>query len=143
MASTQQWSTPAAIATALTTELNNLSNGAICTVSAAINNETGLYMYMNLELVLASLTPTGTPYCMAYLNKQIDGTNYEDITVSSSHAVIATFPFSTAVAAKRIIVANILIPPTLFKLAVQNQAGPALTSSGNTLKYRLHNEGSV
>lgn len=143
MATTNKWVAPEAIATALTTQLNSLANGSICTASSAIDNLTDLYQYIELELVLASLTPTGTPYCLVYLQKQIDGTNDEDLTTSASHLVIATFPMSTAVAAKRIIVSNILIPPTSFKLAVQNQAGPALASSGNTLKYRRYNEQSV
>lgn len=143
MATTQQWTTPETIATALTTELNSLANAAQSAQSAAIDNLTGLYQYIELELVLASLTPTGSPYCQVYLVKQIDGTNYEDLSTSASHLVVATFPFSTAVAAKRIVAANILIPPCAFKLAVQNQAGPALGASGNTLKYRRYNEQSV
>lgn len=143
MALTQQWVAPETAATALTTELNSLANGSISSQSSAIANQTDLYQYIELELVLASLTPTGTPYCYVYLVKQIDGTNYEDLTTSSSHALIAVLPFSTAVAAKRIVVSNILIPPCAFKLAVQNQAGPALAASGNTLKYRRYNEQAV
>lgn len=142
MATTQSWKTPDTIASLLNgTELNSLANGAISAQSGAVDNEGGLFQYVAVELQLASLTPTGTPYCMLYLVKSIDGgTNYEDLTVSASHAVVATFPMSTAVAAKRIVVANILIPPTFFKFAVQNQCGPALASSGNLIRYRRYNE---
>lgn len=143
MATTNKWLTPESITTALTTELNSLANAALSAQSAAIDNLTDLYQYIELELVLASLTPTGTPYCGVYLVKQIDGTNYEDLTTSATHLLIATFPFSTAVAAKRIIVSNILIPPTAFKLAVYNGAGPALAASGSTLKFRRFNEQAV
>lgn len=143
MATTTKWLAPEAIATALTTELNSLANGSQSAASAAIPNETDLYQYIDLELVLASLTPTGTPYCAVYLVASLDGTNYEDLTTSATHALLATFPMSTAVAAKRIVVKNLLLPPLGFKLAVQNQAGPALAASGNTLKYRRHNEQSV
>lgn len=140
---TQKWAAPEAITSALTTELNSLANNGLCTASAAIDNETGLYQYMEVELVLASLTPTGTPYCQLYLVKQIDGTNYEDNTVSAAHQIIAVFPMSTAAAAKRIIVANILIPPTPFKLILENKTGVSLAASGNTVKYRRHYEASV
>ena len=143
MPTTQKWLAPEATATALTTELNSLANAAQCTASAAIDNETDLYQYLELELVLASLTPTGTPYCLVYLVKSVDGTNYEDVTTSASHLVVAALPMSTAVAAKRINVANILIPPCKFKLVVQNQCGPALGASANTLKYRRYNEQAV
>lgn len=141
--STQKWAAPESIATALTTELNSLANAAQSSASAAIDNETDLYQYIELELVLASLTPTGAPYSLVYLVKSVDGTNYEDVTTSAAHAVLAVFPMSTAVAAKRICIANLLIPPCKFKLVVQNQAGPALASSGNTLKYRRYNEQAV
>src|SRR5690242_11225523 len=114
MATTTKWVAPEATATALTTELNSLANGSQSAVSTAIDNETDLYQYVSLELVLASLTPTGTPYCSVYLVASLDGTNYEDLTTSASHAVIATFPMSTAVAAKRIVVKNLLIPPLKF-----------------------------
>jgi hypothetical protein len=133
------WQTPIAIATALTTELNALANAAFCTASAAYDNETNKHLYLDLELVLASLTPTGTPSCAVFLVAQIDGTNYED-TPNTSDLPITVFPFSTAVAAKRKIRTNILVPPFSFKLVVQNNMGPALGASGNTLKYRLHDE---
>lgn len=144
MSTTQKWVTPEAITTALdNTQLASLTNGSISAQSATIDNLTDLYQYIELELVLTSLTPTGTPSCDVYLVKQIDGTNYEDLTSSASHLVIARFPFSTAVAAKRVIISNILIPPVAFKLALQNQAGPTLAASGNTLKYRRYNEQAV
>lgn len=143
MATTNKWLTPEAIATDLTTQLNSIANGAQSAQSAAIDNLTDLYQYMEIELVLASLTPTGTPYCLIYLVKQIDGTNYEDLSTAASHLVIASLPMSTAVAAKRLVAANILIPPCAFKLAVQNQCGPALAASGNTLKHRRYNEQAV
>lgn len=133
------WKTPIAIATALTTELNSLANAAFCTASAAFNNETGLHLYVDLELHLASLTPTGVPYCAVYALYQIDGTNYDDIP-NASDVPIAIFPFSTAAAAKHKIRTNILVAPYNLKFVVQNVMGPALASSANTLKYRFHSE---
>lgn len=145
MATTNEWVLPATIASLLNgTELNSLANGSLSAASSAIDNEAGLFQYMEVELQLASLTPTGTPYCSLYLAKSIDGgTTYEDLTTSASHLVLAQFPFSTATGAKRVVVANLLIPPTLFKLAIQNQAGPALASSGNLIRYRRYNEQAV
>jgi hypothetical protein len=143
MATTSKWTAPEAIASALTTELNALANGSISAASSAIDNETGLYLYMSVELALATLTPTGTPYCNLYLVKSVDGTNFEDLNVSMGHEVIAVFPMATTAAAKRIAVANILIPPLQFKLAVENQTGVSLAASGSTLKYRRHYEQQV
>ena len=140
---TSKWTAPEAIATALSTELNALGNGSISAASSAIDNETGLYLYLSVELALASLTPTGVPYCNLYLIKSVDGTNFEDLSGSMGHEVIAVFPMATGAAAKRIAIANILIPPLQFKLAVENQTGVSLAASGSTLKYRRHNEQQV
>jgi hypothetical protein len=142
VATTFSWGAPVAIATALTTELNSLANAAFCTASSAYDNETSHHLYLDVELVLASLTPTGTPFCALFLIAQLDGTNYEDIPNAAS-VPVAIFPFTTAVAAKRQIKTNILVPPLPFKFVIQNNMGPALAASGNTLKYRLHDEQGV
>lgn len=140
MATIFSWTVPAAIATALTTELNTLANAAWTVASAAIDNETAPQLYLDTELVLASLTPTGTPNCMLFIAYSIDaGTNYEDAP-NASDLPATVFPFSTAVAAKRKVRGNILLLPLRFKLYVQNNMGPALAASGNTLRYRLHSE---
>lgn len=138
--STLSWVAPEAIATALTTELNSLANGGLCTASSAIDNETDLYEYVEVELALASLNPTGSPYLLLYLVKSVDGTNYEDSNTTMSHQVVATLPVATGSATKRVCVGNILIPPCKFKLAVQNQTNVTLAAASNTVKYRRYNE---
>lgn len=143
MANTLKWVAPESIASALTTELNSLTNGSLTAASAAIDNETDLYEYIEVELALASLNPTGSPYLLLYLNKSVDGTNYEDLNTTMAHEVIATLPVATGSATKRVCVANILIPPCKFKLAIQNQTNVTLASSGSTLKYRRYNEQAV
>lgn len=149
MANTFKWVAPEAITSALTTELNTLTNGSYSAASAAITNETGgtgLYEYMALELVLASLTPTGTPSISVFLLPTVDGTNYEDgggATAPASGALLCVFDLSTATAAKRRTRSGLVIPPLDFKLVLLNSAGPSLASSGNTLRYRRYFEQSV
>jgi hypothetical protein len=147
MATTNKWVVPNTIATALSTELNSLANGSYTNASSAIDNETDLYEYLDLELLLASLTPSGSPYCSVYLTKSIDsGTNFEDgggATAPPGAALICTFDLSTSTGAKRRVMGNLLIPPLQFKLIVLNSSGVSLASSGNTLRYRRHNEQSV
>jgi hypothetical protein len=136
VATTAKWLAPEAIASALTTELNALANGSASSASAAIDNETDLYQYIHLELVLASLTPTGTPSVDIYLVATADGTNYEDVSTSNAGSYLASFTFSTATAAKRCVLKNLVIPPLKFKLVAVNNAGPSLGATLNTLKYR-------
>lgn len=140
---TIKWAVTEAIQSALTTELNSLANAAYSAVSAVIDNEADLYQFMALELVLASLTPTGTPSCSVYLLPAVDDTNYPDgggATAPPLGTLIAVFDLSTSATAKRRTAVNIAIPPYKFKLLVLNSAGPALASSGNTLKYSRYNQ---
>lgn len=143
MATTSKWTAPASIALDLTTELNSLANAALCTASAAYDNSSGLYLYATFELVLASLTPTGTPYCNLYLVASADGTNYEDNTVSATHQIVAVFPMSTATAAKRIVVRNILLPPQKLKIILENKTGPSFAASANTVHTWAYYEQQV
>lgn len=143
MATTQKWVAPTQAGPALTTELNSLTNGALSAASAAYDNSANLFQYISFELVLTSLTPTGTPACYLYLIESLDGTNYEDLTTSATHAQKWGFPMSTATAAKRISSGIILLPPFKVKVALLNQAGPTLAASGNALTPYVYNEQSV
>lgn len=137
--STIKWLAPEATASALTTELNSLANAGVSSASAAIDNETGLYRYISVELYLASLNPTGTPIVQVYLTPSLDATNFEDAT-PPTFSLLTTFDLATGAAAKRRVRYNIPIPPLQFKLIVKNGSGVAFASSGNTLKYRRHYE---
>ncbi len=139
---TSKWEAPAAIQTALSTDLNNLANGSYSAASAAIDNATSLSPYIDLELYLASLTPTANASISIYALYSVDATNYGDgggATAPSMGSMIAVFDLSTAAAAKRHTKVNILVGPFLFKLVLLNSAGVALAATLNTLKYRLHN----
>ena len=147
MATTFKWTAPEAIATALSTELDALASAAFSALSAEIDNETGLYLYMNLELSLASFTPgAGSPYCAAYLVYCPDGTNYEKTPdgTSGDKPPDAIFPLEASVAqASRVVIVDIPIPPLKTKITLKNVSGAALAGTGNALKYRRHNEQGV
>jgi hypothetical protein len=135
---TVKWVAPEAIASALTTELNSLANGGVSSASGAIDNETGLYQYISLELYLGSLNPTGTPIVQVYLISTLDATNYDDTTPPTFN-LLTTFDLTTGATAKRRTRWNIPIPPLAFKLIVKNGSGVAFASTTNTLKYRRYN----
>lgn len=149
MASTMKWAAPESIATALSAELNSLANGSYSAASGAIDNATGLYTHMALELYLASLTPVAGQQVAIYLVPSIDGTNYEDgggAVAAPSVSFLCAFDLRAATAAQYRAQVNIPIPPFAFKLILQNvtiTSGVALASSGNTLKYRRYNMQAV
>jgi hypothetical protein len=146
MASTFKWVAPESTASALTTELNSLANGSYSNASSAIDNETDLYEYISLELALASLNPTGSPYVAVYAVYSVDGTNYDDgggATAPPAGTLLTTFDISTGSATKRRTRTGLVLAPLKFKLIVLNGTAVSFAASANTLKYRRYNEQSV
>jgi hypothetical protein len=145
MATTFKWAAPESIATALSGALDGIGDGTFSAASSAITNETGspaLYQYIDLELVLASLSPATGAYVDIWLEPTLDGSNYADAGKALQTAsLLCSFQLDTAAAtAQRIVRTNVPIPPLDFKLQLRNKAGVSLGASGNTLKYRRHNE---
>jgi hypothetical protein len=139
MANAVKWSTPAAIVSVLTTELNALGNNTLSALGPAYDNATNKNQYIDIELVLASLTPTSGGYVALYAALAVDGTNYGDAKRESLQQLIGIFSLDTATAAKRTSLRNILLPPELMKFYVDNQAGVALGATLNTVKVVSYN----
>lgn len=150
MGVTFQWVAPESLTSALTTELNSLADSTSDTTgwsaaSAEIANETGLYQFINLELVLAaqaSARASGA-YVAVYINYSADGTTYDSTSNKLFAELLAVFPLDAATTARRLTKVNLPIAPLDFKLLVMNDTGQALAASGNTLKYRRHNEQAI
>ncbi len=139
MATTIHKAYTAAAATALSTELNSLSNGSASSASSAIDNTTNLDLYADFELVIAaqgSARSTGATVGL-YMTTSLDGTNYDD-AASATAELIATFSLDAATTARRRTVRDVPIPPALFKVFVVNNTGQAFASSGSTIRYRCH-----
>ena len=151
MTTTSKWTTPEGIVTLMSTDLNSLANSTSEStgkvLSSAIDNLTDLYLLMNIEVVLASITSgSGSPYIGLWFLFQADGTNYEtgSTTIDPAKAQHVVIPLKASyTGAQTVIIENIPIPPLPFKILLQNKAGAALASSGNTVKYRRHNEQGV
>lgn len=144
MSSTFKWATPENIATALDTGLNSLGDGNTA-LSSSIDNASDLYQYMDIEFYMASATSGASPFVLLWLLVALDGTNYEDGSAGTPgtiplRAADAAIPLRASVTAtQRVSICNVAIPPEKFEILLQNKAGVALASSGNTLKYRRHN----
>lgn len=150
MPTTFQWVAPEALTSYLTTELNSLADSTSDTtgfsaVGAEIANETNLYQYINLELVVAAqgAARSAGGFVAVYINYSADGTTYDDTSNKAFTELLAVFPLDAATTARRLTKANLPIPPLDFKLLVLNDTGQALAATLNTLKYRRHNEQGV
>lgn len=133
---TFKYSTPEAITSVHTTSLNSLANAGLSAASSTIANETDRLPEVQIELVLASLTPTGTPAVNVWIAYSSDATNFDDGSVSEME-LIAVLPLSTSASAKRVSRSGYLRPLD-FKLYVENKSGVSFGASGNTLKIRRY-----
>jgi hypothetical protein len=128
------------IQTALSTELNSLGNDSNSSASSAIDNTSGLHLFMDLELVVATQASARSSSARVTVFRigALDGTNYAD-THEVTAEQIGTFVLDAATTARRLdSVRDVPVPPGLFKLFVRNQTNQSFAASGNTLNYRLH-----
>jgi hypothetical protein len=139
MADTTHRGYTAAIASALTTELNSLANNANSAASAAIDNTTNLDLWHDLTLNVAtqgSARSAGAAI-MVFQVPALDGSTYDAVHETTAE-LVATFTLDAATTARQLTRTNIRIPPGLFKYFARNATGQALAATTNTLKYRAH-----
>ncbi len=139
MAVTKHKSYTAAIASALTTDLNSLANGSASAASAALDNTSNLDLYHDLTLTVAaqgSARSAGATVSV-YLVMALDGTNYDDANASTAE-LVAVFSLDAATTARQATRRDVPVPPGLFKYFVVNNTGQAFAASGSLLEFRAH-----
>jgi hypothetical protein len=139
VAVTKHKSYTAAIASALTTDLNSLANGSASAASAALDNTSNLDLYHDLTLTVAaqgSARSAGATVSV-YLVMALDGTNYDDANATTAE-LVAVFPLDAATTARQATRRDVPVPPGLFKYFVVNNTGQAFAASGNIVEYRAH-----
>lgn len=144
MGNIAKWNPPSPVVTVFSADLNSLANNTVAGPSAVIANQTNLDMYVDIELVLAALSPTTGAYVAIYLAEAIDGANYPVPSSADlrqqTDALLCTFVLSaTASTAQRLVKRQIVIPPGACKLYLDNQSGGAFGATGNTLKILPYN----
>lgn len=145
MASIGKWSLSATgLTTVLSTELNSLTTNTASSASSAISNDTNLDVYVDIEVNLASLSPSSGAYVTLYILESVDGTNYPgqsgaDLRLTPSQALAVIPVGTTAATAQRVVVRQVVIPPAKFKIILDNQTGATLNAAGNTVKFLPYN----
>ena len=121
--------------TVLDTALNSLASAGSAT-SAAFSNDgtTELSMLVDVEIVLASLTPGTNPRIEIWMLASIDSTNYPDTGI-----LVGSIEITTGASAKREVIYDLPVPLKDFKVKLVNQAGVALAATGNTVKLNPYN----
>jgi len=145
MPTTFQWVAPEAASCALYAQLNGLLSGGYSAASSAIDNTTDLFQYMNVEIILGSLTPIAGGYIQVDLEPSLDGTTFVDTGECNHMNALTIFQLdSSSCVGQRLVKTNIPIPPLQFKLSVRQVSGVALAyGTLNALRYRRHNEQGI
>ena len=142
MANIGKWNAPT-VTTVLSTGLNSLANNTMSAASSTITNASNLDIYVDVEVLLALLSPTAGAFVALYIWEAVDGTNFPaqsdaDLRLTSTQ-LLCTIPIgTTAATAQRVVARNIVIPPGSFQIKLDNQAGVALNASGNTVKFNTY-----
>ncbi len=142
MANIGKWNAPSATLTVLSAELDTLASGAMSAASAPIANQTNLNLYADIEVNLASVSFAAGSYVALYILEAVDGTNYPaqsdaDLRLTTTQLLVA-IPTGVAASAQRVVVRNVVIPPGIFEIKLDNQTGVTL-STGNTVKFNMYN----
>lgn len=143
MANIGKWSSSPTLTTVMTTALNSLANATMSAASSAVNNVGG-DIYADIEVVLASLSPTTGARVDIYILEAVDGTNYPaqsdaDLRLTGTQLLVSIPVGITASTAQRIAVRNVPLPNQTFELKLDNQTGATLNASGNTVKISTYN----
>jgi hypothetical protein len=125
--------------TSITISLNSLSNGSVA-ISNAIDNSSNLYQDYLIEVVISG-TASSTAFCEVRLLPSEDGTNFG---TWESGIPLGTIDLSVSPQTAYFSLLNALFQaPKYFKIAVKNNTGAALASSGNSASFQGLNIVSV
>ena len=130
--------------TVLSTGLDSLANLTWSGLSAEQDNTTNGYLFADIIVDLASLTPTGADAAIeVYLVPSVDGTNYPNFTESGTSEeqennayFVGSVSLSLDTEAQHQVIRQVELPAGKFKIGIRNQANVGLGASGNTVKLR-------
>jgi hypothetical protein len=125
--------------TPITITLNSLANGSVA-ISDAIDNSTNLYQDFLIEVVISG-TAGPNAFCEVRLLPSEDGTNF---ATWESGIPLGIIDLSVSPQTAHFSLLNALYQaPKYFKIAVKNNTGANLASSGNSASYQGINIVSV
>ena len=116
------------------------------TLSAEFDNSTNGYMFMDIEVTLASAAFTGADSAFeVYVVPSLDGANYPNTVFDASTITdqqennqyfVGSITTSGATEAQRQVIRGVEMPNGKFKIGARNRTGDALATTGNTVKWR-------
>lgn len=142
--------TAISIAWATGQALASLTNNEWTDLSDEHDNSSNLYVFADLEIVLASAAFTGAGSGIeVYLIPTLDGTNYPTWTGNGTSDeqennifYVGFVPTTGTTAAQRALLRDIELPNGKYKWGFRSRAGVTLAGSGNSASFRPHSKAS-
>ena len=133
--------------TALSSDLDGDTNDTYSALSSEFDNSTNGYMFMDIEVYLASAdftTPGGADMAVeVYVVPSVDGTTYPNYQASgtttsqeNNQYFVGSVTVEDVNGAVRASLRGVEIPNGKWKLGVRNVTNRTLAASGNTIKWR-------
>ena len=124
--------------------LGVLANDGWTSLSAEFDNSTNGYMFMDVEVYLESITPTGADAAIEiYVVPSLDGVNYPNTTNTgaadeqeNNQYFIGSVTLSLDAEAQRNTIRGIEMPTGKWKMFARNRSNVTLDSAGGTIKWR-------
>ena len=125
-------------------ELGALADDTWSALSAEFDNSTNGYMFMDIEVYLESITPTGADAAVElYIVPSLDGTTYPNYTATgnadeqeNNQYFVGSVTLSLDGEAQRNTIRGVEVPTGKWKLGCRNRANVAFDSAGGTIKWR-------
>ena len=142
MASQVKWSTPVALASVLTTELNALANNGVTAVGVEFDNAAAKNQYAILQLTVTfASAPTAGGYVNVFRAMSLDGSSYPIPTGQLEPLeFVCSIPVDDSTNAQRIASRTIMTPPFKQKFVLENKTGQAFPASGSILALTAFND---
>lgn len=121
--------------TVLSTEMNGLVNSGTV-ISGVVENAATLDLYGDFALTMTfGSAPTAGLAIEFYIVRTVDGTTYDDTSGGAPpmNGFGDVFPVRSTAAVQTIIIPQIELPPTSFKVLLRNSSGQSMAATGNTL----------
>ena len=131
------------LTTVLTTELDGLADDGTSALSPTKSNDavSERDLVANFELFIATqgTARTAGAFVSLFIIPEVDDVNFGDVVGDCLlNYFVGSVLLDASVNARYVILEDVKIPPSDFKIVLQNQTGQALAATGNTVKYRVY-----
>ena len=138
-----------AAVTVLSTELNGITNGGVCTLSTTQDNTTAGLRFplaqVEINLAAQATNRAAGAYVAVYFIPSLDDSTFPTALSEclDNYFVGSASVNSAALTAVSVVLDRVRVPVGNYKVALKNGTGQALAATGNTVELRTYSNEDV